>query len=114
MPATAVTVKLLAADGASGVVPPGVVIVTTLGVVGALAAMDTATVATVPSADTVGGLATVMPSGGMKAAWVAPARSLPLIVRVKLLPTWLRIGEMPYIRGWGRVIRKMFAPGPAG
>ena len=106
--------KLLAATGRSLVVPPGVVMVTTRGVAGALAAMLTATVASIPSLETAGGLTTVMPSAGTNSTLVAPERSLPLTERVKLLPFSRRIGVIPYSAGSGRVTRKRSAPARAG
>ena len=107
-------VKVFAAVAAPGVVPPGAVTVTTLSPVGVPAEIITVTVAVVPSVLTAGGLATVMPVGGMKSMLLAEFRFLPDRVRVKLLFTSRRIGWMLRISGAGRVTRNVFAPGTAG
>lgn len=113
-PASEVTVKVFAAEDMLLVVPPGVVTVTTVAPVGALAAMTTVTVAMVPSMLTAGGLLTEIPVPGVKLIKLADARFWPRTLSVNVLPTCCLIGWMASISGVGRVTLNWFAPGAAG
>lgn len=114
VPGCVVKVNVLAADATLVVVPPPVVIVTTLGSVGALTAMATLTVASVPAELTDGGLPTTIPVFVIKSTDVAPVRFLPLMLKVNIVPTWAWIGIIDIISGGGGVTVKIFAPIEAG
>lgn len=67
-----------------------------------------------PSALTDGGFPTNIPVSGIKFTDVAPDRSLPFIVKVRLVPNAPVIGMIEAISGGGRVTVKISAKGVDG
>ncbi len=114
VPGDDVIVKLFATEAISVVVPPPVVMVTTRWPVGALEVIETLTVARVPSALTDGGLPIDTPVSGIKFTDVAPVRSLPFTVNVRLVPIAPEIGMIEAISGGGKVTVKISAKGMDG